>query len=158
MPQPIPEGYHTVTPYLIVKGASEAIEFYRRAFGAEELFRMTAPGHDRVLHAEIRIGDSVVMLADEVRERGLLGPQTRGGATSSLFVYVADVDAAFARALAAGATELMPVQDMFWGDRYGHLIDPFGHSWSLATRKEDVSLEELNRRAQQFFAQTGGGA
>ncbi|HXG35189.1 MAG TPA: VOC family protein [Bryobacteraceae bacterium] len=157
MPQPIPEGYHTVTPYLIVKGASEAIEFYRRAFGAEELFRMTAPGSDRVMHAEIRIGDSVVMLADEVPERGFLGPQTRGGATSGLFVYVADVDAAFARALAAGATEQMPVQDMFWGDRHGQLIDPFGHSWSLATRKEDVSLEELNRRSQQFFAQTGGG-
>lgn len=157
MPRPIPEGYHTVTPYLIVKGASEAIEFYKRAFGAEEVGRITSPDGTRVMHAEIRIGDSVVMLADEFPERGFLGPLSRGGPTSSLFVYVEDVDAAFGRALAAGATERMPVQDMFWGDRYGQLSDPFGHVWGLATRIEEVSHEELVRRSRQMFGSAGGG-
>lgn len=157
MATPIPEGYHTVTPYLIVKGAGEAIEFYKRAFGAEEIGRITGPDGKRIMHAEIRIGDSIVMLADEFPDRGFLGPKTRGGPTSSLFLYVEDVDAAFARALAAGAREEMPVQDMFWGDRYGQLSDPFGHVWGLATHQEDVSHEELVRRSQQWFGQAGVG-
>lgn len=157
MVKPIPEGYHTVTPYLIVKGAAEAIDFYKRAFGAEEIARMLDPDGRRVVHAEIRIGDSVVMLADEFPEMNYLGPLSRGGPTSTLFVYVEDVDAAFAQALAAGATLKMPVTDMFWGDRYGQLTDPFGHHWSLATHKEDVPPEELQRRSEQFFAQMKAG-
>lgn len=157
MAKPIPEGYHSVTPYLIVKGAAEAIDFYKRAFGAEEIARMMDPDGGRVVHAEIRIGDSMVMLADEFPEMNYLGPLSRGGPTSSLFVYVEDVDAAFSQALAAGATLKMPVSDMFWGDRYGQLTDPFGHHWSLATHKEDVSPEEMQRRSEQFFAQMKAG-
>lgn len=157
MARPIPEGYHSVTPYLIVKGAAEAIDFYKRAFGAEEIARMLDPDGGRVVHAEIRIGDSVVMLADEFPEMNYLGPLSRGGPTSSLFLYVEDVDTAFARALAAGATLNRPVTDMFWGDRYGQLTDPFGHHWGLATHKEDVSPEEMQRRSEQFFAEMKAG-
>ena len=157
MAKPIPDGYHTVTPYLIVKGAGEAIEFYKKAFGAEELFRMPGPGGRGVMHAEIRIGDSVIMLADEFPDRGYLSPLARGGATSSLLLYVEDVDASFARAIAAGATEKMPVSDMFWGDRYGQVSDPFGHDWSIATHKEDVAPEDMARRQQEFFAKMSAG-
>lgn len=157
MARPIPEGYHSVTPYLIVKGAAEAIDFYKRAFGAEEIARMLDPDGGRVVHAEIRIGDSVVMLADEFPEMNYLGPLSRGGPTSSLFLYVEDVDTAFARALAAGATLNRPVTDTFWGDRYGQLTDPFGHHWGLATHKEDVSPEEMQRRSEQFFAEMKAG-
>jgi PhnB protein len=157
MAKPIPDGYHTVTPYLIVKGAGEAIEFYKKAFGAEELFRMPGPDGRGVMHAEIRIGDSVIMLADEFPDRGYLSPLARGGATSSLLLYVEDVDASFARAIAAGATEKMPVSDMFWGDRYGQVSDPFGHDWSIATHKEDVAPEDMARRQQEFFAKMSAG-
>ncbi|ABS25858.1 VOC family protein [Anaeromyxobacter sp. Fw109-5] len=149
MPQPvkpIPEGYHSITPYLIVKGAAKAIDFYVAAFGATELFRMARPD-GRVGHAEIRIGDSVVMLADEHPEMGARSPQTIGGTPLSLLLYVPDVDAVVARAVAAGAQLTRPVADQFYGDRSGILTDPFGHSWFVSTHVEDVPPDELERRA-----------
>jgi len=144
--KPVPEGYHSVTPYLIVDGAAAALEFYAKAFGATELFRM--PMGDRIGHAEMRIGDSIVMLADEWPDMGYLGPRTRGGSTVGLMIYVPDVDAVFARALAAGATQERAVQDQFYGDRSGNLVDPFGHRWTIATHVEDVSPDEMQRRMQ----------
>jgi PhnB protein len=145
MVQPIPTGYHTVTPYLIVRNGAKAIEFYKKAFGAVELMRFPGP-NDSVMHAEVKIGDSPVMLADEMPEGGYVGPQTLGGVGVSLMVYVEDVDARFAQAVAAGATVKRPVRDEFYGDRTGTLVDPFGHVWSLATHKEDVSMEEMQQR------------
>ena len=141
----IPDGYHTVTPHLAVRDAAKAIEFYARAFGAEERFRMPGPG-GVVMHAELNIGDSVVMLGEEAPEMGASSPQTIGGSPVSLLIYVKDVDASFARADKAGCTVQMPLADMFWGDRYGKLLDPFGHHWALATHKEDVSPEEMAKR------------
>ena len=148
MPKPIPDGYSSVTPYLVVDDAKRALEFYRDAFGAEEKFRL--PMGDRIGHAEIKIGDSFVMLADEFPEMGHLGPNARGGPTSSILLYVEDVDSAFRKALDAGATEQRPVQDQFWGDRMGTLTDPFGHQWSLATHVEDVPEAEMEARMIQF--------
>lgn len=144
--KPIPEGYHTLTPYLIVKGAAAALDFYARALGARELVRMADPS-GKVGHAEMKIGDSPFMLADEFPEMGALAPPAGGGHSVSFLVYVPDVDAAFARALAAGAKAVRPVQDQFYGDRSGTLEDPFGHQWTLATHVEDVSPEEMERRA-----------
>jgi PhnB protein len=152
--KPIPEGYHSVTPYLIVDGAADAIDFYARAFGAEEVLRM--PMGDRIGHAEIRIGDSHVMLADEFPDMGHLGPKSRGGPTASLMIYLPDVDAAFARAIAAGATEARAVQDQFYGDRSGTLTDPFGHQWTLSTHVEDVSPEEMERRMAEAMPAEAG--
>ena len=149
--RPIPEGYHSVTPYLIVDDAAAALDYYSRAFGAQEKFRMPMGG--RIGHAEIVIGDSHVMLADEFPDMGHLSPRSRGGATSSVMLYVDDVDAVFRRALDAGATELRPIQDQFWGDRMGSLTDPFGHVWSVATHVEDVPPAELQKRMEAF---TGG--
>ncbi|HXG82248.1 MAG TPA: VOC family protein [Sphingomicrobium sp.] len=149
MTKPIPEGYHSVTPYLIVDNAAEAIEFYKRAFGAEEKFRLPA-GENRIAHAEIKIGDSFVMLADEFPDMGHLGPKARGGTTVSLLIYLPDVDAAFRKAIDAGATELRPLENQFWGDRMGTLTDPFGHQWSLATHVEEVPESELGRRMEEF--------
>ena len=146
---PIPAGYHSVTPYLVVKGAAQAIEFYKAAFGAVELFRLEM-GDRRLGHAELQIGDSHVMLADEFPEMGALGPESYGGTPVSLLIYIPEVDAVFARALAAGATEKKPVQDQFYGDRSGMLTDPFGHSWSIATHIEDVAPEEMSRRMAEF--------
>jgi len=148
---PIPPGYHSVTPYLVVKGASQAIDFYRKAFGAQELLRLPLPD-GKVAHAEVKIGDSPVMLADESEE--YRGPQPGTGAPVSLMVYVTDVDRVFAQAIAAGATELRPVADQFYGDRLGTLRDPFGHVWSLATHVEDVAPDEIERR---FAKMTQGG-
>ena len=145
MVQPIPTGYHTVTPYLIVRNGAKAIEFYKKTFGAVELMRFPGP-NDSIMHAEVKIGDSPVMLADEMPEAGHVGPQTLGGVAVSLMVYVEDVDARFAQAVAAGATVKRPVEDQFYGDRTGTLVDPFGHVWSLGTHKEDVSMEEMQRR------------
>ena len=147
MTKPIPEGYHNVTPHLIIRGAADAIEFYKKAFGATELFRFPAPD-GKIGHAEIKIGDSPIMLADEYPEMGYKGPQTFGGSPVSLMIYVEDVDSVFNRALMAGATVMEAVQDKFYGDRIGSLTDPFGHVWHVSTHKEDVSFEELQRRAQ----------
>ena len=141
----IPEGYYSLTPYLVVKGAAEAIEFYTKAFGATELMRMPGPG-GKIMHAELKIGNSVLMLSDENPERGYLSPASRGGNTSSVMFYTDDVDAAFRKAIAAGAKETTPVTDMFWGDRMGNLTDPFGHSWAIATHQEDVSPQEMEKR------------
>ena len=145
MVKPVPEGYHTVTPYLIVNAGAKALDFYARAFGAIERLRIDAGG--KIGHAEITIGDSCVMLADEHPEIGALGPTTVGGSPVSLHLYVEDVDAAVARAVAAGATLVRPVADQFYGDRVGGVADPFGHRWFIATHKEDLSPEELRRRA-----------
>ena len=139
-----PEGYHSVTPYLTVDDARAALDFYARAFGATEIERMEMG--DRIAHAEIRIGDSVVMLSDEWPDMGKLSPKNRGGATAGLMVYLPDVDAAFARAIEAGATEERPVEDQFYGDRSGSVKDPFGHTWMLATHVEDVAPDEMKRR------------
>ena len=149
----IPDGYHTLTPYLIVRGANDAIDFYKRAYGAEEIVRMHGPDGKSVAHAELKIDDSLFMLADEFPTMGTKGPQTLGGSPVGIFMYVQDVDSSFQRALKAGATEQMPVKDMFWGDRYGKLRDPFGHEWSLATHKKDMTPEEIRKAAQAFFAQ-----
>jgi PhnB protein len=144
--KPIPEGYHTVTPYLIVHDAAHAIEFYKRAFGATELFRMAHPG-GKVGHAEIKIGDSHVMLADEHPEIGARSPKSIGGSPISIMVYVEDVDAVFNRAVAAGAKVVRPVENKFYGDRIGGLEDPFGYQWYVSTHIEDVPPEELKKRA-----------
>ena len=144
--KPIPEGYHSVTPYLIVKGAARALEFYAKAFGATLLFRMDDPD-GRVGHAEIEVGDSRLMLADEFPEMGARSPQTVGGTPVGLVLYVEDVDATVARAVAAGAKVTRPVENKFYGDRMGEVTDPFGHRWFLGTHVEDVPPEEMRRRA-----------
>ena len=143
--KPIPDGYHTATPYLIVDDGARAIEFYKRALDATEIMRIPAPG-GRVGHAEIRIGDSIIMLADESPEMDAKSPKSYGGSPVSLLIYVEDADKVFARAVAAGGKEVRPMTDQFYGDRSGTLKDPFGHSWHISTHKEDVSMEELNKR------------
>jgi len=142
----IPAGYHAVTPYLIVRGATSALEFYGKAFGAKELFRMPQPD-GRIAHAEIKVGDSHIMLADELPETIIRSPQSLGGTSVQILLYVKDVDSTAARAVAAGLTELRPIKDQFYGDRSGTFQDPFGHIWTIATHKEDVSSEEMARRA-----------
>ena len=149
--KPIPDGYHSVTPYLIIKGAADAIEFYKKAFGAAELVRMPAPG-GKVGHAEIKIGDSPIMLADESTEMGYVGPATLGGSPISIMIYVEDVDTIYNQAIAAGGVEVKPLQDQFYGDRSGTLKDPFGHVWHVATHKEDVSPEEMDKRMKSMAA------
>jgi len=142
--KPIPEGYHTLTPFLTVRNAVRAMEFYKQAFGAQE--RGVAKGPDgKVMHAELKIGDSVIMLSDEYPEFGSLSPQSVGGSPMGLHIYIENVDAAFDRAVKAGAQVEMPVMDQFWGDRYGKLKDPFGHKWSIATHVKDVSADEMKR-------------
>jgi PhnB protein len=148
----IPEGYHSVTPYLIIDGAAEAIRWYQEALGATEVLRM--PMGDKIGHAEIRIGDSILMMSDEWPDYGKLSPKSRGGSTAGFMIYVEDVDRAFERAVAAGAKVDQPVQDQFYGDRSGSFTDPFGHSWTIATHVEDVPEEELQRRMAQFAKQT----
>ena len=143
-----PDGYHSVTPYLIVDGAAEAIRWYGEALGATEIMRL--PMGDKIGHAEIKIGDSHVMISDEWPDYGKLGPKTRGGSTCGLMVYLDDVDEAFERAVAAGATVEQPVQDQFYGDRSGSVTDPFGHSWTLATHIEDVAPDEMQRRMAEW--------
>jgi PhnB protein len=152
--KPIPDGYHTVTPYLIVKGADKALDFYKKAFGATEMFRM--PGPDgRIMHAEIRIGDSPVMLADECPEMGATAPQPGGKAPVTMHLYVENVDAFFDRAVTAGATVVRPVANQFYGDRAGGLQCPFGHSWYVSTHVEDVPPDELGKRAAEAMKQKG---
>ena len=149
--KPIPEGYHSVTPYLIIEGAADAIEFYKQAFGATELFRFPTPD-GKIGHAEIKIGDSPVMLADAYPDMGYNGPKSLGGSPVSLMIYVEDVDTIFNRAVDAGATVKEALSDKFYGDRLGSLIDPFGHVWHVSTHKEDVSLEEMEERAKAASA------
>lgn len=145
-----PDGYHSVTPYLSIRRAAQAIEFYKRAFNATETFRLVAPGGE-IGHAEIKIGDSPIMLADPCEEGSFRHPQSLGGSSVGLHVYVDDVDALFAQALKAGAKSVRAVQDQFYGDRTGTLEDPFGHLWFLATHKEELTPEEINRRAEALF-------
>ncbi|PWT81933.1 MAG: glyoxalase [Acidobacteria bacterium] len=142
--KPIPDGYHSVTPYLIIKGAADAIDYYKKAFGATELFRMDHQG--KIGHAELKIGDSPIMLADEQPQMGYVGPKTLGGTPVSLMIYVEDVDTVYKRAISSGGVELKALQDQFYGDRSGTLTDPFGHVWTVATHKEDVTPEEMNKR------------
>lgn len=145
--KPIPDGYHSVTPYLVVRGGAEAIEFYKKAFGATELFRMAGPD-GKLAHAEIKIGDSPIMLADEHPQMGAVGPKTLGGTSVGIMIYVNDVDAIAKQALAAGAKEIRPLKDQFYGDRSGTYEDPFGHKWTIATHKEDVPPDEMMKRAK----------
>jgi PhnB protein len=152
---PIPEGHHTVTPHLVVRDAARLIDFYKRAFGATELFRHAMPD-GKIMHAELRIGDSIVYLADEFPPHSK-SPEALGGTPVTLHLYVENVDALWDRAVAAGAKIVMPLSDQFWGDRYGQLADPAGHRWSLATRKEVVAPEEIEKRARAAMASSGGG-
>lgn len=154
---PIPEGYHSLTPSLTVDGAADAIEFYKRAFGAVENSRAMAPDGQKVWHADLQIGDSRLMLSDAFPEQGSRAPDRSGAVGFAIWLYVEDVDAVVQRAVEAGARVTMPVADMFWGDRFGGLIDPFGHNWAVATRKEHVSEEEARRRAEEFSASTQRG-
>jgi PhnB protein len=154
--KPIPDGYHTVTPYLIVKDAARALEFYKKAFGATETMRLADPS-GRIGHAEIKIGDSSIMLADEFPEMGARSPQTLGGSPVSLCLYVADVDAQASQAVAAGAKVVRPVLDQFYGDRSGTFADPFGHVWTIATHKEDVAPEEMSKRYEDALKKMGKG-
>jgi uncharacterized glyoxalase superfamily protein PhnB len=152
---PIPAGCRTVTPYMVIQGAAAAIDFYQKAFGAEEIGRMPGPGGG-IMHAELRFGDSMVYMSEECLERGVKSPLTLGGAGISIHLYVPDVDAAFQRAVAAGAQVIMPPMDMFWGDRFCKVSDPFGHQWSIASHVEDVPPEEMPKRmeeAMKAFAQ-----
>jgi len=153
MPQvkPVPEGMHSVTPHLVCAGAAEAIEFYKKAFGAVEMGRLPGP-QGKLMHAAIRIGDSVVMLVDEMPEWGALGPKSLKGSPVTIHLYVDDVDAFVARAVKAGAKVTMPLEDMFWGDRYGKLEDPFGHHWSVGTHIRDVSMEEMQEAMKKMPA------
>jgi PhnB protein len=140
--QPIPAGYHSITPHIVVHDAVAAIDFYTRAFGAEVLCRMAAP-NGKIMHAEIKIGDSIIMLGEEMRECGNLAPTSLGGTPFAMHLYVQNADEAFERAVLAGATIKMPIQEMFWGDRFGKVTDPFGHQWSLATHVKDVTPAEM---------------
>jgi PhnB protein len=149
--KPIPPGHRTVTPYLTVKDGARALEFYKNAFGATETFKLMMPD-GRLGHGEIRLGDSIIMLADEFPEHGCTAPQTLGGSPVNIHLYVEDVDAFFSRALAAGARQRQPVMDQFYGDRSGQLEDPFGHLWWVATHKEDVPPAELQKRLEGMFA------
>ncbi len=150
--KPIPKGFHTITPHLVVRDAGKAIEFYQRAFGAEASGVHRTPD-GKIMHAELKIGDSYLMLNDEFPEMKVLSPATLGGSPVTIHLYVEDVDALFKQAVAAGATATMPVMDQFWGDRYGKVSDPFGHNWSIATHKEDVNQEELTRRGAAAMAE-----
>ena len=155
MAKPIPEGFHSVTPSITVRDGGQAIEFYKRAFGAQELVRFPGPDGKSLMHGELKIGDSIVMLNEEMPDKNVRAPVSTGAPTGALYVYVPDVDNAFKRAVDAGAKVLMPVTDMFWGDRLAQVEDPSGHRWSLATHKEDVSPEEMDRRGREFFAKMG---
>jgi PhnB protein len=149
----IPKGYHSITPVLVVKGAEEAIEFYKKAFGAKERNRAYLPGGNIILHAEIQIGDSRIMLNDEFPEMNCKSPQSVGGASTALYVYVKDVEKVFTQAADAGAKVTMPLIDAFWGDRTGQLVDPYGHVWSFATHKRNLSQKEMQKAQQEWLAE-----
>ncbi len=152
---PVPEGFRTVTPHLIVKGVAEALDFYASAFGAEEILRMPGPDGQTVMHAEIKIGDSMIMMCEEHPDMGARSPVSTGGTPVTIHLYVDNADTFQARAVAAGASEAMPVQETFWGDRYGKVVDPFGHNWSIATHVEDLSPEEIGKRCAETFGDGG---
>ena len=154
----VPDGFNTVSAYLVVRNAVEALEFYNKAFGAETIARMAGPDGKSTMHAEMRIGNSSVMLAEENPQWGSKSPATLGGTPVSLHIYCENVDALFNRAVAAGCTVTYPVMDAFWGDRYGKVTDPFGHIWGIATHKEDVSVEECGKRAAAWFASAAAQA
>jgi PhnB protein len=153
--KPVPDGYHNVTPYLFIRGAARAIDFYKKVFGAVELMRMPGP-IGQVMHAELKIGDSVIMLSDENPKAGAMSPQTAGGVSVSLHVYAENVDDVVQKAIDGGAKLLRPIKDQFYGDRMGTLLDPFGHMWSVATHVEDVSPEEMKKRAASAMSQSAG--
>lgn len=148
----VPEGFHSITPHLVCAGAAEALDFYRRAFGAVEVGRMPGPG-GKIMHAEMRIGDSRIMLADDFPDYGSHGPLALKGTPVVIHMYVQDADAVWEKALAAGARPVMPLADMFWGDRYGQVEDPFGHRWAIATHQRDMSAEEIGQAMQQAMQQ-----
>ncbi len=152
MTKAIPEGFHSVTPMCVFKDARKAIEFYKRAFGAEELFALPGPDGKGVMHAEVRIGDSIIMLGEENPQEPCKSAETMGGSPVSFYIYVENADTAFRRALEAGAQSRMPVEEMFWGDRAGTVQDPFGYSWMLATHIKDLTMQEIQDNAQAFFA------
>lgn len=154
--KPIPEGYHSLQIYLAVEDAAKAIDFYKEAFGAEETIRMPGP-EGKIAHAELQIGDSKLMLSDPFPQSNVRPPSERGGPTASVFMYVEDADATFDQATAVGADVVMPLEDMFWGDRFGTLSDPFGHVWSIATHKEDLSEEEMAERSKAAMAEMASG-
>jgi PhnB protein len=147
----IPDGYHSINPYLVVRNGAKAIKFYKKAFGAEERFRMHGPDGKTVMHADLKLGDSVFMLTEESTEMKTLSPESIGGSPVSMYLYVADVDAIFNQAVSEGATVLSPVRDQFYGDRSGYLRDPFGHLWSIATHKKDLSPDEVRKAGQAFL-------
>jgi PhnB protein len=149
---PIPKGYHTATPTLTVRNAAEAIEFYKKALGAQETMRMQGPD-GKVAHAELKIGDSIIFLSDELPNMGNKAPQTLGGATGSIYLYVEDADSVYQQAVSAGAKASMPLTNMFWGDRFGQVTDPYGHTWGISTHVEDVSEQEMAERAKAWYAQ-----
>ena len=152
-PKPIPDGFHTITPHIVVNDASKAIDFYKKAFGAEELGRMPGPDGKKIMHAMVRIGDSMLMLNDEFPDMGARGPLSIGGTAVTMHLYVQDVDKAFERATKAGAKVTMPLADQFWGDRYGIVTDPFGHSWSLATHTKDMSPADMSKAMETACAE-----
>ena len=147
----IPEGYHSITPYLVVDDATTAIDFYKRAFDAKETYRLHGPDGKSILNAELKIGDSTVLLSDEFPHGGCRSPNSIGGSAVTLHIYTEDVDKVFNQAVDAGATNIMPVMNMFWGDRYGQVKDPFGHIWSIATHKQDLSQEEIQKAGEAVF-------
>lgn len=155
MPQPVPEGYSTLMPYLAVDDASAAIDFYQRAFGAKERARMSGPGGS-IMHAELEIGDSIIMLSDPFPQASTKTPKELGGTSVNIMTYVEDTDAAYKQAIDAGATSQMEPDDMFWGDRFSLVQDPFGHTWTIATHIEDVSPEEMQKRSEEWAAQMAG--
>lgn len=150
--KPMPEGFHTVTPHLVCKNAGKAIDFYKKAFGAEDV-RISLMSDGSVMHAELKIGDSIIMLGEEFPDWKVLSPLSLGGTPAVIHIYTNDADALFQKAVAAGATVAMPIMDQFWGDRYGQIVDPFGHKWSIATHIEDVSEEELEKRGRAAMEQ-----
>ena len=151
--KPVPDGYHTITPFIIIKDAERAIKFYKKSFNAEERHRMYGPDNKTIMHAEIIIGDSAIMLSEESQEMKSFSPQSVGGNPVWLYLYVNDVDSTFNQAVSAGATVVRPVNDAFWGDRVGSIKDPFGYQWSIATHKKDLSLDEIKKAAEGFCAE-----
>ncbi len=151
MVKPIPDGYHSVTPTLTVRGASNAIEFYKKAFGAQEIMRFPGPDGQTIMHAEIKIGNSRIMLTDEIPQMKCLSPQSVGGASSGIFLYVENADDVFNKAVSAGAKATMPIMDAFWGDRCGSIEDPFGHRWTISTHKKDMSPQEMTKVGEEFM-------